>query len=114
VAIVALTVEQVIRAGLAATYNGSLDTADTYQFANDGKVVLHAIKGGAGDAELTFGAPGLFYGMTFMEHVATVPASTGNLFLGPFPPQIFNDTAGLVSFTTSNVAGLTIAVLHLA
>lgn len=111
---VPLTVEQVVRTGLAATYNGSLATTNTYQVANDGKVILHFLKSAAVDCDITFTVAGSYYGMTFADHVVTLPATTGNLFLGPFPPQAFNDAAGLVEFTLSDVDGVTVSVLHLA
>jgi hypothetical protein len=114
VADVPLSVEQVVRTGLAATYNGTLSTDNTYQVANDGKVILHVVKTEAVDCDVTFTAPGTYYGMTFADHVVTVAGTTGNVFIGPFPPQVFSDAAGNVEFTLSDVDGLTIAVLHLA
>lgn len=111
---VPLTVEQVVKTGLAATYNGSLATTNTYQVANNGKVILHAIKTAAVNCDITFTVAGNYYGMTFADHVVTCTATTGNLFIGPFPPQAFNDTAGNVEFTLSDVDGLTIAVINLA
>jgi hypothetical protein len=114
VADVPLSVEQVVRTGLAATYNGTLATTNTYQVANNGRMLLHFKKSEAVDCDITFTVPGTYYGMTFADHVVTLPASTGDLFIGPFPPQVFSDAAGNVEFTLSDVDGVTVAVLHLA
>lgn len=111
---VPLTVEQVARSGLAATYTGTLSTADTYQVSNDGKTLLHFKKSGAGNCDVTVVAQTTYYGLTVDDLVVTVTASTGDLFVGPFPPQVFNDGSGLVNFTLSEITGVTVAVLHLA
>lgn len=110
---VRLNPQAVNDAGLSgATYNGGLLTADTHLVANDGKVLLHFKKSGAGACTVTFTTPGTFKGKAIADPTVNVPANTGDVFVGPFDKDLYND-AGDLKFTVSEVTGLTVAVLHL-
>lgn len=110
---VRLSVEQVIKGGLAATYTGSLSGSNTYKVRNDGKVFLHFKKTSAGTCTVTITTPGTSQGLAISDQTITVPASTGDKFIGPLPMALFNDSASDVSFTLSDEEGLTVAVLRL-
>jgi len=109
---VALTAEQVSKSGTIATYT-SVALANTYTVANDGRTMLHFKKSGAGDCVITVVTPGTIQGMAVADLTVTVPATTGDKFVGPFPMSLFNDANGLLQFTASDTAGLTVAVLRL-
>jgi len=110
---VTLTPERVLKDGLAATYTGSLSTSNTYLVRNNGRVVLHFKKGGAGDCTVTVQTPKTVAGLAVAENTFSVPATTGDIFAGPFPQSIFNDSAGDLRFTLSEITGLTVAVLQI-
>jgi hypothetical protein len=114
-AIVALNARQdVVDGGLAAAYQGSLSASDTYTFPNDGKTFLHVKKSGAGSCTATIITPATLRGKSVTDTTVTIPASTGDKMIGPFPPDLYNDPAtGLASVTFSEITGLTVAVLRL-
>lgn len=109
-----VSVERMSSSGLAATYTSSgLSSADTYQFGNDGRVFLHVKKSGAGACTVTVATPATVQGFAIAELTVSIPASTGDKFIGPFSPSIFNDASGNVSFTVSDTAGLSFAIVKL-
>jgi hypothetical protein len=110
---VRLDVEKVVPAGLVATYNGSLSISDEYLVKNSGRTFLHFKKSGAGDCDVTIQTPVTVDGLTVEEQVVTIPATTGDKFLGPFPTRIYNDSSGDLRFTCDDITGLTVAVLRI-
>ena len=112
---VTLTGEAMVEGGLAATYNSSLNTADTHFVNNDGRTFLHFKKTGAGAANVTIVTPRTLGGRAVADLVVVIPATTGDKFLGPFPPAIFNapGTHNL-TWTVDEVTGLSVAVVRLA
>ena len=110
---VRLTPEQVLPIGLGATYTGSLSTENTYQVRNNGGVILHFKKAGAGACNVTIVTPVTVGGLAVAEQIVEVAASTGDEFIGPFPPNIYNNGDHDIEFSCSEVTGLTVAVLHL-
>ncbi len=104
--------EQVVRGGLAATYLGSLSASNTYQVANNGRVILHFKKSGAGACTVTITTPGTIDGLAVTDRTVNVPATTGDVFIGPFPQTIYNNGINDVEYTLSEVTGLTVAVLR--
>ena len=112
---VRIAVEQVDRAGngLTATYTGGLSVANTYLVNNDGRVVLHFKKTGAGACTVTVTTPGTVDGLAVADLTASVPATTGDIFLGPFPTDQYNAAGEQdIRFTLSEITGLTVAVLR--
>ena len=115
-----LTPENVVRTGLAATYlvagagQGQLNVADTYQVNNDEAVGLHFKKSGAGACIVTIVTPGTVDGLAITERTITVPATTGDRFIGLFPAAIYNNSIHDFEFTLDEVTGLTLAVLRWA
>ena len=108
------SIEQIIKAGLTATYTSSgLTTTDTYLVSNDGNVFLHFKKTGAGACTVTIATPNTVQGLSIADQTISIPATTGDKFVGPFSATLFNDAAGNVSFTLSDTVGLSFAVLRL-
>lgn len=109
-----LTPQVVNRTGLAATYVADLLTADTHQVNNDGSVFFHFKKTGAGACTVTFITHGSIDGLTIADRTVTVPATTGDVFVGPFQPTVYNEPGtNDMEFTVSEVTGLSCAILHL-
>lgn len=100
-------------AAVAVTRNGSLNSADTFYFPNDGKTFILAEKAAATDAVFTFVTGASVRGLTIENPTKTCPASTGDVMIGPFPPEVFNDSNGEVSCTISNTSSLTVAVVRM-
>lgn len=105
-----LTVQEITRAGIDLADTGSLSTSDTYKVANNGRTFLHFKKSGAGACTVTITTPGTVDGLAVADKTVTVPATTGDVMVGPFPRQHYNDGSGLLSFTVSEITGLTVAV----
>jgi hypothetical protein len=92
-----------------------LNVVDTFVFSNDGRTVLHFMKSGAGACTVTISTPGTVDGLAVADRTVTVAATTGDVVIGPFPPDTYN-TPGLstfAGFTVSEVTGLTVAILRL-
>ncbi len=98
--------------GLTPSYAAG-DAAETYVIPNNGAVFVHVKKIGINACTVTVVTPGTIDGMAIPDYTATVPASTGDKMIGPFPPSIYNDSVGRITVTFSEVTGLTFAVLRL-
>lgn len=112
-ATVVLNPDVAVEAGAAVTYNAGLSLANTYKVRNNGKTILHFKKTGAGICVVTVAATALVRGHTVANDTVSVPATTGDVFAGPFAPDLYNDVNGDMSFTLSEITGLTVAVVQL-
>ena len=110
---VRLTPQRLLPSGITPTYTGSLLTANTYQIRNNGNVLLHFKKSGAGDCTVTIQTPKTIGGLAVSEQTVTVPATTGDKMIGPFPPNIYNDGNHDLNVTLSEITGLTVAVVEM-
>jgi hypothetical protein len=109
---VTLNAEEITRAGIDAT-DTALNTTDVYKVPNDGRIFLHFKKTGAGAATITITTPNTVDGLALADRTVNVPATTGDVCVGPFPRADYNDSQGRISFTASEATGLTCAVLRL-
>jgi hypothetical protein len=107
-----LTPQDLSDQGITPSYTTSLSDSDTYLVNNDGKVFLHFKKTGAGDCDVTIQTPATVHGLAVAERTVTVPATTGDKMIGPFPPSVFNDGQD-VKFTLSEVTDLSVAVIRM-
>src|SRR5581483_1688841 len=110
-ATVVLVPDVLTDAGLAPTRNAGLSNANTYKFRNNGKTFLHFRKTGANACTVTLVAQGTLRGKAITNPTVNVPANTGDVMIGPFPYDVYNDTNHDVSFTLSEVTGLDVAVV---
>ncbi len=109
-----LATEKIGESGLTATYTAADVGGDT--IVNDGRTFLHLKNTDASPATVTVTAeiattekPG--YGtLTKANAAVTVPATTGERFLGPFPAIAFG-RVGVLSY--DSVTALTVAVLRI-
>lgn len=111
---VAASIQQVVEAGLAPSYTGSLSTSDTYQWNNSGREILHVKKTGSGSCTVGVVTPGTVGAgsLAIADLSVTVPATTGDKMIGPFATGLYNDSSGKISVTFSEVTGLTYAVIR--
>src|SRR5258705_12726063 len=85
-------------AGIDMTDNaGLVATTNNYTFSNDGNVFMHIKKSGAGSCTVTITTPNTVDGFAIADATVVVPASTGDMMIGPFRPETFNDANGKVS-----------------
>ena len=105
-------------ANYAASKPGHTEAALTYRTAaaagdaweNDGATMFNLRNSGT-EKTITFNAQvNCSYGF---DHnlVVTVPATTGDVWVGPFPTSRFNDTDGRVGVTYSSETGVTVGAL---
>jgi len=107
---VAVTVQQIGRAGITPAYAGSLLTTNTYLVPNDGNVFLHLKKTGAGDCVVSVATPNTVDGLAIADLTETVGATSGDRMFGPFPVDNYGST---LSVTLSEITGLTMAAIAL-
>lgn len=104
--------QQVEDVGRVAAYTSPLTTTDTYLVRNDGRVFLHFKKSGAGACTVTVQTPKTIHGLAVADRTASVAASGGETFVGPFPAEAYDDKDHDVRFTVSEITGLSVAALR--
>jgi len=104
--------QKTLKAGITPSYTGSLSAANTYMVRNNGRIMLHFKKTAAVDCVVTIQTPVEVSGLAVAENTVTVPATTGDKMIGPFPPSVFNDSNQDLRFTLSDVDGLTVAAIE--
>lgn len=110
-----LTVQTTTTAGVTLTYNTANATTDN--FANNGKTcALIKNSSGANSYTITATAQGSYKSYSITSPTATVDTSSAGEMIGPFDPEIFNNSSGQVVLTYSGSApatDLTVAVFTL-
>ncbi len=113
---VVLTREQIVVAGLGAAYT-AIDATDVYFVDNSaGQVFLHFLNTGGSPAVVTFDTTQQFQGLDLEDPTVSVPATTGDRMVGPFPATyevIGGVQAGRIKFSQDQATGVTVAVLRL-
>lgn len=107
-----LTVQQVALTGLNPSYAAASAGGDS--FDNDGRTVLHVKNTNASSRTVTVASqkPAV-PGLAPSNNAVSVPATTGERFIGPFDPTVWNDSNGDVQVTYSADAGVTIAAIRI-
>ena len=108
-----LTPEKSLVTGLTATVLTDILTTDVHQVRNDGRMFLRCAKTGSTDAVFTFTTPITLNGLAVANPTATVVATTGIQYLGPFNPAIYNDANGDLEWVVDNITGLELEVVQL-
>lgn len=91
----------------------AMNTSDTFKVRNNGRVLLHFKKSGAGDANVTLITPKQVGGFAVADQVIVVPATTGDVMVAPTNKDVFNDANADVSFTADEATGLTVAAVRI-
>ena len=107
---VTLAIQAAGPAGVTPTRN-AIGTGNDYLVRNSGRIALLFEKSGSGNATITVKTPAQLGGLAVAERTFVVPATTGDVTAAKFPPAIYNDSNGDLSFSTSEGTGLTCAVL---
>jgi hypothetical protein len=100
------------RAGITPTYNAATDT-DGDGFSNDGRTFIQVLNTNGATRTLTIAIPVTVDGCAVAGKALTIPATTGNKYIGPFPPDIYNQSNGQVYLNWSAVADVTFAVVRM-
>ncbi len=111
---VTLTPLQAVPQSVDGTTPQAMAAADNYIMANNGSVILHFIKTGAGAATITIvtnktvgiGA------LAVADLTFTVAATTGIEFAGPFAPEVYNDASGDIDISTSEDTAITVQAIR--
>ena len=96
-----MTVTAVAKAGIldvegdANKVLGNAAGSDFFLFANDGRTVLVCVCGASAKV-ITFTAIDDKFGRT--ETLAPAPGSSKTSIIGPFLPELWNDSSGLIKF----------------
>lgn len=98
------------RLGVTPTYNAGTAAADGNSFPNDGKTIIE-VRNTGGETTLTIQTPVTVRGLAVAERTVVIPATTGVKVIGPFPPDIYNQTDGKVYLDWSQVTGITFSVI---
>jgi hypothetical protein len=99
---------KVTKLGLTTAYTSGIIVGTTdFVMKNDGRTLLHVKKSGAGVCSMIIKTPMQVQGLDVAENTVSIPASTGDVAIGPFPPSLFNDGNGDMRFNFSEVTGLT-------
>lgn len=105
-----LSPEQIDLSGLDATQNAAAGGGD--EFLNNGNIILRVENGSGAPITVTAVSQATASGLAIADAAVSVPAG-GFRFIGPFPPALFNDSAGKCQLTYSGVTSLTVEVLEI-
>ena len=78
----------------------------TYVMRNDGRTIFRFYKTGANACTVTVTATGYIKGSKAADWTFSVPATTGDVFVGPFEVGLFNDAWGDIRFGCSEATAL--------
>lgn len=106
----ALTIQQVARTGIIPSYGAA--NVDGNSISNDGQVFLHIKNGGASPINVTVQVPTQVDGMAITARVVAV-ANASEKMIGPFPPNLFNQSDGSLYVDYSAVTTVTVAAVRL-
>lgn len=109
-----LASQSITRAGLAPAYAAATGGGDT--FTPDGDTFLQVKNASGGAITVTIVTPrNDAWGNAIADNTVSVPATTGDRMIGPFPADSYADpTTGLASITYSGVTSLTIGAFKLS
>lgn len=108
-----LVTQEITRLGVGPTYAAAAGGGDSFTPGDD--TFLHVKNAGGGAITVTVATPGAspIPNVTYTLAGVSVPATTGERMIGPFPKAFFADaTDGLADITYSGVASVTIGVFR--
>lgn len=106
-----LTVQQIVATttALGPTYASATSTGD--DFPNDGQTFFHVKNTNGSPVNVTINSIKACDQGSDHDIVVSVPATTGDKMIGPFPPSRYNDGNGRVQVTYASVTGVTVAAI---
>lgn len=91
----------------------AITTGNNYKVRNNGRVLLYFAKVGAGAANITIATPKTVGGLAVAEQGFVVPATTGKVWAGPFPADIYNDVSGDLDIVTDEGTSITVEAVQI-
>ena len=87
-----LALQSTARTGLNPTYSAA--TVDGFGINNASEqVILHVKNGNAAACTVTIQTPKTIDGLALPDLTVSVPATTGDRFIGPFPKALYNQVS---------------------
>ncbi|WNI16909.1 hypothetical protein [Actinacidiphila sp. ITFR-21] len=106
-----LAVQTIKLGGTAPTYSAA---AAGTKIACDERTFLHVKNTAGSSMTVTLTATGQIRGQLVADLVVTVPATTGDVMIGPIPRELFAGPAdGLATVTYSSTTNVTVAALRI-
>ena len=103
----------IIRDGIAPALTAG-DTANGMYFVNDGRTFLYVLDVAAGVANFTFVTPGTVDTLAIGDRTVQVAVdATEGMFIGPFPPNIYNQSDGTVHVDIDDDTSVTVEAFRL-
>lgn len=109
---ITLTPQQVVRTGLAPVF-GAWDAGLQHAFANDGRMFVEVKNTAVAAHTVTIQTPGTVDALAIAERTVIIPANTGDVMIGPFPPSVYNQADGMVYLDIDVATTTTLAVIRL-
>lgn len=110
-AMTALTIQEIEPTGIAPSFGAA--NVDGHSLANDGRVFVE-LKNSGTIKVATIDTPQTVGGLAVAQRTVSIPATTGDVIIGPFKPaSLYNQADGTVHITFDAVAGLTVAAFRL-
>lgn len=103
-----LTAQAISRAGLAPAFAAA--NVDGHSWANNGRQFLYVKNAAGAPITVTFPIPVTVDGQAVASKTVSVPATTGERLIGPFPAQ-YQQADGDVWVDFSAVTSVTVALL---
>jgi len=107
----ALTVQDIALAGITPSYAAA--NADGNSFDNQGGSYLQVKNGSGSQITVTIPTPAKVGGVDLEDITVTVAATTGDKVIGPFAPELFNQSGGVVHVNYSAVTTITAGAFKL-
>ena len=104
-----LSVQQVSITGTTPTY-GAVASTDTV--VPDDRAFLIVKNAGGSPDTATVVVPGTTYGQNNPDVAVTVPATTGERWIGPMVPNLMDPTTGVITITHSFTTSVTCAYVR--
>jgi hypothetical protein len=105
----ALTAQVITRAGIAPSYAAA--NVDGHSWPNNGTQLLQVKNASGSPITVTFPIPVTVDGQAVASKTVSVPATTGDRLIGPFPVQ-YNQLNGDLNVDFSAVTSVTVALLQ--
>jgi len=106
-----LTVQNVARTGAEVTFN-SVTNVGGFRFLNNGKTIMVVVEKNTADCEVGITPVSTVDGLAATARVVDVK-SGDTYVLGPWPPELYNDTNGYANFTIEADEAAAVAVLSI-
>ena len=105
-----LTVQVAARTGLTPAWVAPNVAGN--MFLNDGKTFLEVKNASGSPITVTLNIPALVDGAAVVAPTVSIPATTGDKIIGPFPANIYNQSDGKVYVDFSAQTSVTIAAVQ--